>query len=1010
MNNDILMHIGTPHEGMIPHSGRYAYGSGETPYQRGLDFYTSYKRLEAQGYSKREIAERLGVVKQYGKDKGKPDLTRLKARYSVAQAEIRAHNIAEARRLADEGYGPSEISRKMGDIGESKVRYWLKESTAINATKTQQTAKLLKDYVDKYQYVDVGHGTEVYLGVTSTRLKTAIAELEEQGYKLQTVKIDQMGTDHQTTLKVLTADNVDYGELYANRFDIKYPSQDSKTINSNGEIASIGLGHKPIAISPDRVMINYAETGGLDKDGLIELRRGVDDISLGGAMYAQVRINVGDTHYLKGMAVYRDNMPPGVDIIFNTNKHQGTPMIGDEDHEVLKKLKIDKTTGEVDWSNPFGASVTQKEYTDADGTKRYSASNVVREEGEWLTKWNDNLASQFLSKQSIAMAERQLNIAYGDSKKEFEDICALTNPTVKRKLLEDFADNADAAAVELKAAPFPNQHWHVLLPEPKLKDNECYAPNYKDGTQLALIRYPHAGRFEIPIVTVRNTGSPAESFMKNAPDAIAVNKTNLDRLSGADTDGDAVVAIPLSDKVRVRSDKALPGLEGFDPKERYPGYPGMKPMDEHTKQIEMGKVSNLITDMTLQGAGRSDLERATRHSMVVIDAKKHGLNWQQSAKDNDIDQLKEKYQKGGGAATIISRASSEYDVFERKDWKPSEKSIGPNGEKIPEYTDATYKRGNLKPFTEIDGRKRYLSKNRKSGEYYYEDTDISTGKVKRVTVPIDRVNTGGKIFVNEDKEGHMYILEKDISTGKKVRRYVTDEDFKAPIRTYNKLEKSTKMAETKDAYTLTSGGSRENYGYPMERVYAEYANHQKALGNAARKEWLATGKLEKDPQAAKKYAKEVESLNKKLEAAYANAPLERQAQLIANRDVAIKKKSNPDMSDDDLGKLQDRAISLARKQTGAKKKDTLIKITDDEWTAIQNHAISDHKLRQILDNSDMDRVRELATPRNHKTITATTKSLVRAMYNAGYTASDIADRYGISVSTIYAITKKEEGD
>ena len=50
----------------------------------------------------------------------------------------------------------------------------------------------------------------------------------------------------------------------------------------------------------------------------------------------------------------------------------------------------------------------------------------------------------------------------------------------------------------------------------------------------------------------------------------------------------------------------------------------------------MGKISNLITDMTLLGASEDKLARAVRHSMVVIDDEKHHLDYKQSEKDNNI--------------------------------------------------------------------------------------------------------------------------------------------------------------------------------------------------------------------------------------------------------------------------------------------------------------------------------------------------------------------------------------
>ena len=67
------------------------------------------------------------------------------------------------------------------------------------------------------------------------------------------------------------------------------------------------------SVDSKRVKIIYAEDGGTDKDGVMELRRGVEDLDLGGSQYAQVRIGVDGTHFIKGMAIYRDDMPDGVE-------------------------------------------------------------------------------------------------------------------------------------------------------------------------------------------------------------------------------------------------------------------------------------------------------------------------------------------------------------------------------------------------------------------------------------------------------------------------------------------------------------------------------------------------------------------------------------------------------------------------------------------------------------------------------------------------------------------------
>jgi hypothetical protein len=485
-----------------------------------------------------------------------------------------------------------------------------------------------------------------------------------------------MGTHERTTMKVLCPPGTKWNDVQSINGFKKIRLINSAYTDGDGK-SVLGL-EKPVAIDPKRIKIRYADDvgpdggKGIDKDGVIELRRGVSDISLGNANYAQVRINVGDTHYLKGMAVYSDNMPDGVDIIFNTNKHSDTPMMGTKDNTVLKEMKRNKETGDIDWDNPFGATikgekelqVAQRYYTDKKGKKQLSAINIVNEEGDWET-WAPTLSSQFLSKQKPAMARQQLKLVTDSRQREFDEINSLTNPTLKKKLLNDFADECDSAAVHLKAAALPRQSSHVLLPVPGLKETEIFAPNYDNGEQVALVRHPHAGIFEIPILTVNNKSKAGQSVVGlNSPDAVGINAKVAAQLSGADFDGDTVLVIPTKGTL-LRASKPLEALKDFEPKEAYRAYPGMTRVGEGDgfhKQRQMGDISNLITDMTIKGAPDDKIARAVKHSMVIIDAEKHNLDWRRSALENGIAELKREYQgrinpKTGklntGASTLI---------------------------------------------------------------------------------------------------------------------------------------------------------------------------------------------------------------------------------------------------------------------------------------------------------------------------------------------------------------------
>lgn len=876
---DILMHYGMPRR-----SGRYPWGSGENPYQHSGDFLSRIEELKKQGLSEKEIADSFGLT-----------TTQFRTQKSLAKNERRALEVATAKGLREKGYSLNEIAEKMGYTNDSSIRSLLNESSESNMNQAQKTADFLRKQIDEKGMIDVGTGVERELGISKEKLNQALYILEMEGYPVYGGGVPQVtNPGKQTNIKVICPPGTEHKDIY-----------DYENVHSLTDYVSHDGGDTfdtfvyPKSMDSKRLQICYAEEGGIHKDGVIELRRGVEDLSLGDSHYAQVRILVDDSKYLKGMAIYSDDLPPGVDVRFNTNKKQGTPM-GD----VLKNIKDDP-------DNPFGSLIKaggQSYYIDKDGKRQLSLINKRAEEGDWGA-WSDKLPSQFLSKQSLHLVKKQLGLAASDKLAEFDEICSLTNPTVKKTLLKSFADGCDAAAVHLQAAALPRQKYQVILPITSMKDTEVYAPNYKNGEQVALIRYPHGGTFEIPIVTVNNKHPEARRTLGNALDAIGINSKVAERLSGADFDGDTVMVIPTGGRVKITSTSPLKGLEGFDPKTSYPYKEGMKTMKN--TQTEMGKVSNLITDMTLKGATQDELARAVRHSMVVIDAEKHKLNYKQSEIDNGIASLKKKYQghydEDGkyheGAATLISRAKSETSVLKRK------------GSPIidPKTGEQTYK------------------------EVYEEYVDKKTGKTK--------------------------------------------------VRT----QASTKMAETRDARTLSSG-------HPVEEAYASYANQMKSLANKARKEMVSTGKIAYSASAKATYQAEVDTLSAKLNVALRNAPKERQAQVIANANVAAKKKDNPDMTNAEIKKAGQQALTSARVSVGAKREP--IKLTDKEWEAIQAGAISENKLKQIINNVNIDELRQRATPRTTTSLSSAKISKISSMSASGYSIAEIAQALGVSTSTV----------
>lgn len=885
------------------HSGRYPWGSGENGYQRSSDFVNRVNELRKEGLTDKEIALALGFKT---KD-GSPALSYFRDEYRRAGIDNRMRKVDEAEMYKAQGKTTSEIGRLMG-INESSVRSLLNEKSKEKMNQAKKTADFLREEIQKKGMIDVGAGTEIFLDISPDKLKDALNILQNEGYNVYGMGIKQVtNPGKQSNTKVLTLPDVTYGDVYKNIGDIK--SLEEYTSDDYGE--TFRKVQYPASIDSKRVGIRYAEEGGLAKDGVIELRRGVDDLTMGKAHYAQVRILVDGSHYLKGMAVYSDDLPDGIDIMFNTNKKVGT-----DKFKVLKEIKDDP-------ENPFGAyfkAKGQTPYIDKDGNEKLSVVNKLKEEGEWDTM-SKNLSQQFLSKQPLNLIKNQLNETYKGYVADYDEIMSLTNPTIKKQMLLDFANTCESAVVTLKAKAFPGQSTKVILPLEKISEKEIYAPTYENGTKVALVRYPHAGTFEIPVLTVNNKNISGRKLFGNLQDAVGINSKVAEQLSGADFDGDTAVVIPFSSKVKITSQPYLKGLNGFDPKREYGSDDEVKPykvMKESYKQKQMGIVSNLITDMTLRGADEQEIVRAVKHSMVVIDAVKHKLDYSRSEKENGINELKKRYQikydadgneNGyGGASTLLSKRKQDVEVPERK----GSGVIDPNTGKV------SYK---------------------ESGRTY--------------------PNKKGEIVKATSKEKLLLNID--------------------------------------DAYD-----KRVNSGTPQEGYYADYVNKMKAMANNARKEYKATGNLKYSPDSAKIYKEEVDSLNKKLKMAKANAPRERRAQAIANSVIKAKIQDNPDLKNDkkEIKKLSQIALENARDSVSASGRRTKIEITDKEWQAIQAGAISDSKLSDMFKYTEKEKLKERALPKATTSLSQAKINKIQSMLANGATYADIAKAVGCSTSTV----------
>lgn len=981
-NGDSLMHYGVKYR-----SGRYPYGSGEDPYQHdGRDFLGRVAELKSQGWT--ETAE--NIQKEFGMST--KDYRNEKA---WANYERRLNLVETAKRLRDkEGMNNTEIGKKLG-VNESTVRSLLNPKSETRMKEAAETADLLRNQVKEKGMIDVGAGVERELNISKERLEQALYGLEREGYKVYGGRMDQVTNPTQkTTLKVLCPPGTEHKEIY--NLDQIHTINDY--ISRDGGETFEKKFEYPESLDSKRLMIRYKDdvgpdgAKGIEKDGIVELRRGVADLSLGESRYSQVRIMVDGKKYIKGMAVYSDDMPDGIDVIFNTNKDKSVAKM-----DVLKDIKPDP-------DNPFGSLIKdadqggQYHYTDSKtGKKKLGLINKRADEGDW-DEWANGLPSQFLGKQSKEMAKKQLNLAKVDKQAEFDEICSLTNPTVKKYWLNKFADECDSAAVHLKAAALPGQKYHVIIPINTLDDNHIYAPGYKEGTKLALIRYPHGGTFEIPILTVTHKNPLGERIIgKTSIDAVGINHKIADRLSGADFDGDTVMCIPTHDragKVKIASRPPLKGLEGFDPKMEYSGEArkgsdgeihyyrdGHEYRIMNDTQKQMGVISNLITDMTLAGADENDLAAAVRHSMVVIDAEKHKLDYKASEIENHIATLQNRYQKKvdadgnvvgyGGASTLLSRAKGEVSVLKRqgtpkvnikgsKDYDPTK----PEGALLYKTADDLY--------------------------YPVRKYDKKTGLVTITTVSGKKVS-----YDPSDKaasEKYAPVERKDLKTG---TVYYTNKSGDIVYKTDYRKQQSTRMAETDDANTLVSVKR-----HPMELLYADYANSMKALANQARIEMMNTGKIEYDKNAKAVYKKEVDSLMSKLNEAELNRVRERTAQRKANVEITNKKAANPDMSKKDVKKASQQALTKYRQEVGGvARRDRSIHITDREWEAIQAGAVSETTLKKILNNADADSLRERSMPKTKKQLSSAQINRIKAM-SASYSIQQIAEKLGVSTSTV----------
>ena len=937
------------HYGVKRKSGRY-------PWDPSLHLPKNYKFIEdrdemkKRGLSDNEIAKQMGL-----------STTVYRSKVTIAKEELKQYNMQRISKLQSEGMIIDDIAKTIGTTGQT-VRNYLDEiknpnkSARAQRVQTEAVAQTLEDAVKRSKYIDVGKGVEIQMGISKEKLKSGLNALVESGeYEVHNLRIAQVtDKNNSTPVKVLTKKGVERSEIYKNMDKVR-PVEEFAI---NGDARMFQQMERPKSIGWDRVHIRYAipegqkghgtNDDGAMMDGAMFLRPGVKDLNLGKASYAQVRIAVGDTHYLKGMALYGTEemfkgIPKGTDIIFNTNKTANkTPQ------EVLKELKKNPEGGApIDGPNPFGATVKrQNTLVDAKGNPVYKPGvkdrfgnkvpqigsvNIVNEEGDWGS-WSKALSAQFLSKQPTTVVHERLKATMKQVQDEYESIQKVTNPVIKKQLMESFASDLESKQVHMKAAAPKGFQGHVILPVPDMKENEVYAPNYKNGEKVVLIRYPHGGRFEIPELTVNNNSVARKMISKDSPDAIGIHPKVASKMSGADFDGDTAYVIP-NNKGKFKSRDSLKELKNFDPN-MYADKPGtFTPITKRYQQTLMGVVSNLITDMTLQGAPSNEIARAVKHSMVVIDAEKHKLNYKRSAEENGIDALMKRYM------THVDKVK--YGDLER---------YNPKTRRVDKVIDPDKLKKDLTPGKEYTSASTIISRHKQSV--------ITDGY--QVEVPDPKSKSGGtKMVWRNKKETYLVNMVKDANV------------FLGPNAT------------------------------KTEHHYADYINELKAFKNKVDSEMSGIKMPARDPKAAKIYAEEVLSMKDKVNQVKINRIKERQAQRMAevSSKAEIARRSEDEvLKKDEISRIKQQALNKARSMVGAER--TPVTITDDEWDAVQSNAVSGTLLKELVSFMDDSQLKSLATPRANKQMTDARKSKAKALLANGYTIAQVAEALGVSSSTI----------
>lgn len=206
---EFLEHVGrSVLDGAPIGSGRYRYGSGDNAYQRVKNFQTTVRSLRKRGWDDNKIAKSMQM-----------NSSEFRAKVSQNREQIHAYEVAMAKKLKAKGMSNTAIAMRLyhDPKKESTVRNLIKEGETYKRKVFESTAETLKAELEKHRMLDVGPGVELNLGISETRLKNVLTQMEQEGYTVhRNFAVDQYGkaTNQKTTIKVLTKDDVPIKEVY----------------------------------------------------------------------------------------------------------------------------------------------------------------------------------------------------------------------------------------------------------------------------------------------------------------------------------------------------------------------------------------------------------------------------------------------------------------------------------------------------------------------------------------------------------------------------------------------------------------------------------------------------------------------------------------------------------------------------------------------------------------------------------------------------------------------------